>query len=253
VLVALVALAFAAGFLDAVVGMGYGTVLGPLLVVMGYRLPEAVPALLLSQVVAGLVGARFHHANGNASFAPESTHLRVAGVLVAAGLAGGFAGPWVARGVGETVVRAYMGLMITGLGVWLLAGRRPQGFSWRRLVALGALASVNKGLTGGGYGPLVASGQIVSGLDPRAAVAITNLAEAAVSLAAVASYAWWFWGSWRWDLVLAVTCGAVLAAPFGTRTVRRVSAVRLRMLVGSATVCLGFLALLSGRSAALGQ
>lgn len=249
VLALLVALAFAAGFLDTVLGMGYGTVLGPLLVLSGYRLPEAVPALLLSQVVAGMVGARFHHANGNASFSRESQHLRVAAALVAVGFAGGMAGPWVAHGVGETVLRGYMALMIVGIGVWLLVGRQPRGFSWPRLVSVGALASLNKGLTGGGYGPLVASGQMLSGLDPKAAVAVTNLAEAVVSLTAVASYAWWFQGSWRWDLVLAVSCGAVLAVPLGARTVRRVSDLSLRTWVGIATVCLGVLALLSVRSA----
>jgi len=246
VLLLLVGLAFAAGFLDTALGMGYGTVLGPVLLVAGYRLPEVVPALLVSQVVAGLVGARFHHAYGNASFRRDSEHGKVTAVLVAAGLLGGFLGPWVVRGLGEGPVRAYMALMIVALGLWLLTGRTASGFSWRRLVTVGALASVNKGLTGGGYGPLIAGGQIVAGLDPRAAVAITNLAEAVVSLAAVASYAWWFSGAWRWELVLAVTCGAVLAAPLGTRAVRGLDAVRLRGLVGGATVCLGLPALVAG-------
>ncbi len=245
-LLLLVGLAFAAGFLDTVLGMGYGTVLGPLLLVAGYRLPEVVPALLVSQVIAGLVGARFHHAHGNASFRHDSEHLRVAAVLVAAGLLGGLLGPWAARSLGEGPVRAYMAFMIVTLGLWLLTGRTASGCSWGRLVTLGALASVNKGLTGGGYGPLIAGGQMVAGLDPRAAVAITNLAEAVVSLAAVAGYAWWFSGAWRWELVLAVTCGAVLAAPLGTRAVLGLDAVRLRGLVGGATVCLGLLALVAG-------
>lgn len=243
----LVLLAFGAGFLDSALGMGYGTVLGPLLLAAGYRLPEVVPALLLSQVTAGLVGARFHHANGNASFARDSFHLRVAAVLVAAGLAGGLLGPWLAQQVEEELVRTYMAMMIVGLGLWLLVGRTPRDFSWARLVALGALASVNKGLTGGGYGPLIAAGQIVAGLDPKASVAITNLAEAIVSLGAVASYAWWFSASWMWDLVLAVTCGAVLAVPLGARAVRLAGAGRLRGWVATATVSLGLLAFLSGR------
>lgn len=243
----LVLLAFGAGFLDSALGMGYGTVLGPLLLAAGYRLPEVVPALLLSQVTAGLVGARFHHANGNASFARDSFHLRVAAVLVAAGLAGGLLGPWLAQQVEEELVRTYMAMMIVGLGLRLLVGRTPRDFSWARLVALGALASVNKGLTGGGYGPLIAAGQIVAGLDPKASVAITNLAEAIVSLAAVASYAWWFSASWMWDLVLAVTCGAVLAVPLGARAVRLAGAGRLRGWVATATVSLGLLAFLSGR------
>jgi hypothetical protein len=244
-LLLLVALAFGAGFVDTALGMGYGTVLGPLLLAAGYRLPEVVPALLLSQVVAGLVGARFHHANGNASFSRNSGHLQVAAVLVGAGLVGGAAGPWLAGRVPEAAVRIYMGLMIAVLGVWLLLERRTSNFSWGRLVAVGALASVNKGLTGGGYGPLIAGGQIVAGLDPKAAVAITNLAEAVVSLAAVAGYAWWFSGAWRWELVLAVTCGAVLAVPLGARTVRLARAGQLRGLVAGATVCLGLVVLAS--------
>lgn len=244
-LLVLAALAFVAGFLDTVLGMGYGTILGPLLLAMGYRLPEVVPILLVLQVLAGLSGARFHHANGNACFRRSSAHSKVALMLVAAGLAGGVGGPWLARQVGESVVRAYMAAMIVALGVWLLMGRTAQGFSWRRVMALGALASVNKGLTGGGYGPLIAGGRIVSGLDPKAAVAITNLAEAVVSLAAVAGYTWWFPGSRRWDLLLAVTGGAVLAVPLGTRIVGQVSSARLRRWVAGATVCLGLLALVS--------
>jgi uncharacterized membrane protein YfcA len=118
-----------------------------------------------------------------------------------------------------------------------------------RLVALGVVASVNKALTGGGYGPLLAGGQMVAGLNPKAAVAITNLAEAVVSLTALIGYAWWFAASWRWELVLAVTGGAALAAPLGARAVRLVGTELLRTVVGAATVCLGLLALLSVRGA----
>lgn len=246
-LLVLVALAFVAGFLDTVLGMGYGTVLGPLLLAMGYRLPEVVPTLLVSQALAGFVGARFHHANGNACFRRNSVHSKVALMLVVAGLAGGVGGPWLAQQVGERVVRAYMAVMIVALGVLLLIGRTSQGFSWGRVMALGALASVNKGLTGGCYGPLLAGGQMVSGLDPKAAVAITNLAEAVVSLAAVAGYTWWFPGSRRWELLLAVTGGALLAVPLGTRIVGQASSARLRRWVAGATVCLGLVALSSVR------
>jgi uncharacterized membrane protein YfcA len=249
VLSLVVLLAFGAGFLDAVLGMGYGTILAPLLLLFGYRVPELVPALLLSQFAAGLVGARFHHLNGNASFTRGSVHLKVAAVLMGAGLAGGLGGPWLARQVSEPVVRVYMGLMILSLGCWLMVGWRGYRFSWMRLVALGVVASVNKALTGGGYGPLLAGGQMVAGLNPKAAVAITNLAEAVVSLTALIGYAWWFAASWRWELVLAVTGGAALAAPLGARAVRLVGTELLRTVVGAATVCLGLLALLSVRGA----
>jgi len=136
--------------------------------------------------------------------------------------------------------------MIVGLGLWLLLGRPARGFSWARLVVLGALASVNKGLTRGGYGPLVAAGQITAGLNPKAAVAVTILSKAVVSLVAVVSYAWHFPGFWRWDVMLAVTCGAVLAVR-AVRAVRQSRPRRLRGWVATAMVSLGLLALVSGR------
>jgi len=36
-------------------------------------------------------------------------------------------------------------------------GHSPS-FSWKRLIAIGLISSFNKGISGGGYGPLVTGG-----------------------------------------------------------------------------------------------
>ena len=49
-----------------------------------------------------------------------------------------------------------------------------------RLPRLGLWASLNKGLSGGGYGPLVCGGQLLAGMNEKEAIGITSLAEGLV-------------------------------------------------------------------------
>ena len=51
-------------------------------------------------------------------------------------------------------------------------------FSWRKIMGISFLAALNKGISGGGYGPLVMGGQILSGVNAKNAVGITAFAEA---------------------------------------------------------------------------
>ena len=54
-------------------------------------------------------------------------------------------------------------------------------FSWKRIYALSILASFNKVISGGGYGPVMTIGQITSGRDAKESVAVTDLSEAFLS------------------------------------------------------------------------
>ena len=109
------------------------------------------------------------------------------------------------------------------------------------MLLVGAVAAFNKGLSGGGYGPLVTSGQVVSGIDAKKAVAITSLAEALTCLVGLAAYAL-LGKSINWELALPLATGAMLSVPVATLTVRRVSEQTMRVGVGVATCALGLLA-----------
>ena len=54
-------LAFLCEVTDASFGMGYGTILAPLLLIVGYEPAVIVPAILLSQAVGGFTASVFHH------------------------------------------------------------------------------------------------------------------------------------------------------------------------------------------------
>jgi len=57
-----------AEYMDATIGMGYGTTLTPLLLLIGFSPLQIVPSILLSQFIAGIFAATLHHGAGNVSF-----------------------------------------------------------------------------------------------------------------------------------------------------------------------------------------
>ena len=128
-------------------------------------------------------------------------------------------------------------------GVTTLATiRRQLRYRRRHLIALGALAAFNKGLSGGGYGPLVTSGQVVSGLSPKKAVAITSLAESLTCFVGLVAYLL-LHKALDWALAFPLTLGAMLSVPVATLTVRRLPDRALRASVGVATCLLGLFTL----------
>ena len=52
-------------YMDASIGMGYGTTLTPILLIFGFSPLQVVPAVLLGQLVGGAVGGLAHHRLGN--------------------------------------------------------------------------------------------------------------------------------------------------------------------------------------------
>ncbi|WP_229776939.1 hypothetical protein, partial [Alicyclobacillus cellulosilyticus] len=74
------------------------------------------------------------------------------------------------------------------LGVIVILRRSPILFSWRKLGFVSLVAGFNKGMSGGGYGPILTSGQILSGILNKQSVSITALAEGVVSLVGFATF-----------------------------------------------------------------
>jgi uncharacterized membrane protein YfcA len=73
---------------DAAIGMGYGTILTPVLLIVGFDPLQVVPAILISQLIGGLLASFFHHRFRNVNFAIGKKDLKTAillGVLGAAG------------------------------------------------------------------------------------------------------------------------------------------------------------------------
>jgi hypothetical protein len=128
--------------------------------------------------------------------------------------------------------------------ITLLTARRQIRYRRGGILTIGLVAAFNKGLSGGGYGPLVTSGQVVSGVPARQAVAITSMAEALTCAVGLAAYLY-FKSGIDWALTLPLVAGALLSVPLATATVRHLPEASIRRGVGLFTLILG--AILLGR------
>lgn len=96
---------------------------------------------------------------------------------------------------------------------------------------------------GGSYGPLVTAGQIVSGLSPKQAVAITSAAESWTCVIGLVAFLTLHPGL-DWTLAAPLTLGALLSVPIATMTVQCMHEVTLRWSVAALTCVLGITTLI---------
>lgn len=235
----IILLAFFCETVDSTLGMGYGTTLTPLLLLLGYEPAEIVPAVLLSEFITGVMAGLFHQEFGNVSFRRGSLDLKVTGVLTALSVVGVILAVFLAVNLPSWVTKAYIGVLVLVIGIVILATRkRDFKFSWKRIAGLGFLAAFNKGVSGGGYGPVVTGGQVLAGINGRSAVGICSMAEGITSAVGVSVYL--FSGTpFPWLLAPSLLLGALLSTPLSAFLVSRISTNRLTLAIGGVTTVLG--------------
>jgi uncharacterized membrane protein YfcA len=231
-------------YMDASLGMGYGTTLTPLLLVFGFEPLQIVPAVLLSELFTGVASGLMHQRDGNVDFLRDAAARHTTLLLTALSAIGAV----LAVSLAVQISKFWLGLIITAIvmsmGVVILATRHRQlRYRAGAIVAVGAVAAFNKGLSGGGYGPLVTAGQVVSGLPAKRAVAVTSVAEAATCLVGLLAYLV-AGKTIAWHLAVPLTLGALLSVPMATVTIRHLPEHVVRGLVGTLTLLLGLVALL---------
>ncbi|MBU2222259.1 MAG: TSUP family transporter, partial [Candidatus Omnitrophica bacterium] len=125
----------------------------------------------------------------------------------------------------------------------IVTQKKPVRFSWNKIIGLSFLASFNKGISAGGYGPLVMGGQILSGINPKNAVGITAFAEAITCFIGFIIYL--IMGrSIDWKLTSLLIISAVPAVPVAALTVKYLPADKLRFYAGILIIILGVCTLL---------
>jgi len=238
------AIAFACEYFDASVGMGYGTTLSPVLLLFGYQPLQIVPAILISELIASGTAAFAHHSFGNVNFRPGTRDFNVAATLGLCSLVGAVAAVLIAVSIPPIYLKTWIGAVVLLVGILIITNvERAIPFSWWKMVAFGLAASFNKGMSGGGYGPLVTGGQLISGVRSKSAVAITALAEGMTC--GVGALAYYFTkDALDWSLAPPMILAVLCAVPFAALTVRTLETRTLTILIGVATTVLGTVTLL---------
>jgi uncharacterized membrane protein YfcA len=236
-------LAFLSEYLDSGLGMGYGTVLAPIMIILGYDPLRVVPAILISQLFTDIAACFCHHNCGNVDFKLNSKDFKLALVLGLISAIGVIISVLIATKIPKWLLASYIGLLVTFMGVFILATyKKPIPFSFRRLCGVSLLAAFNKGISGGGYGPLVMGGQLISGVNAKSSVGITAFAEAITCFVGFLIYI--ITGKHiDWKLVWMLVIFATLAVPIAAYTVKHVFAEKLKIYVGIFITILGLVTL----------
>lgn len=235
--------AFLSEYLDSGLGMGYGTALAPILIIMGYEPLKVVPAVLISQLFTDIAACIAHHKLYNVDLKPGSQDFKATLTLGIASATGIIIAVMLAVNIPKWLLTLYIGIMVFAMGmIILITIKRPVHFSWNKILGLGLLASFNKGISGGGYGPIVMGGQIISGVHVKNAIGITAFAEAITCLIGFLLYLL-SGKEIDWALTGLLVVSATLAVPVAALTVKHVESVKLKKYVGVLIAILGLLTL----------
>jgi uncharacterized membrane protein YfcA len=231
-------------FVDSSLGMGYGTTLTPMLLLAGFQPLQVVPCVLLSELATGLTAGIMHHRDGNVDLRNDRQAretLLMLSLLSGLGAAGAV---MLAIKVPKVWLNGIIAVIIVSVGIVILATiRRQFQYRKRHMVLVGTIAAFNKGLSGGGYGPLTTAGQVVSGLSSKQAVAITSLAESITCAVGLTAYLILQNGALDLSLAIPMSVGALLSVPLATMTVRLFPEKFMRASVGITTCILGMITL----------
>jgi len=186
-----VAIAMFFEFMDASAGMGFGTALTPLLLVIGFSPKQIVPVVMIQQGIAGLVGAFLHREFENVEWRlkPMSETIKLWLIIAVVGcacVAFSITAIYAWFKVAKIWIQLYVACLLLMMGlISLYQGRRDRPYKPRRMFLFAALAGFNKGIGGGGYGPVVTIGGLIAGVPVKSMLAVTAISEGTVSTFAI--------------------------------------------------------------------
>lgn len=254
----LVLAGFLGELLDSSLGMLYGTILSPVLIIAGYDPLVVVPSILLTQAISGLVAAIGHHRLRNADFSVSNGAIKgreggglinslkksitrdskVVLVVSALGVLASVIAAVVATSIPKAALNTYIGVLVLVMGA-ILVSRSTFRFSWRKILGIGAISAFNKGLSGGGFGPIVTAGQMISGRESKSAIGATTLSEMPICMAGFLAYLLRN-GMSTWALVVFLGIGAIVGAVVGPHITAKLRSEKgVRIGLGIVVLALG--------------
>jgi uncharacterized membrane protein YfcA len=232
-------ISFGSGMIDLSLGMGYGFTVTPLMLLLGFTPIEAVPCVLFSSFVGGAASSFFNHRMHNVDFSWNTRASRVSVFTALVGIIGSFAGVQMSFNLPQRSVGLYIGLLVIVSGVLVLASKDlVSDFSWFKMSIISLIGSINKGLTGSGFGPVITTGAMLAGIDEKESVSIQSLSEASVSLVGFLTYLFMH-KSILYSAVIVMSVGVFIASPIAARVIHRLEGNLMRNMVGVLALIIG--------------
>lgn len=242
IIIVICIITFFCAYIDVAFGMGYGTLMAPILLIMGFDLLVIVPILLISQMFIGFFASIFHQRFKNADFRIRQTDNKSAMIFIIAGMIAMLIAMLLVISVSSQILKVYIGITLIIIGIIIFL-RKEYKFTTKKLILIGGIGAFNKAISGGGFGPIVTSGQIISGYEPKKAVAVTSFSETILSLFGFLLYVL-IQGGIDIFLTLIIILSGMFAAPFGALHAKKLKNKGARLIIGILTVFLGILTII---------
>jgi len=217
-------------FMDAAAGMGFGTAVGALLLMAGFTPLQVVPTIMIEQAICGLIGCFLHREFKNVEwhFKPMSETIKLwllISVLGCAAILISITAIYSIFAVHKVWIKLYVMLTLLLMGVISLfqgVSRSKRKYRPKLMTLFGFLAGFNKGIGGGGFGPVVTVGGVLSGVPVKSQLAVTAISEGTVSTFAVIVWFATLSAGTQIDFILLpsmmiAAIGSGIIAPFAVR------------------------------------
>ena len=224
-----IAVGFAAQLVDGALGMAFGVISNTLLVaVMG------VPPALASQRVH-LVECFTTAVSGISHLLHGNVDKRLFFRLLVPGVIGGLLGAYVLTSIDAAVVKPFVLIYLSGIGVYILIRGLfypPKLRDARFIAPLGLFGGFLDAAGGGGWGPVVTSNLLIQGADPRKVVGTVNTVEFFLTVVVSAAFIWHLGIADVAGATLGLLIGGLLAAPIGAWAAKHFDPKVMLVLVG---------------------
>ena len=216
-------------FMDSAGGMGYGTALTPVLLLAGFDPRQVVPLIMITEAFTGLIAGLVHGEFENVEwqFRPLNEVTKMLTVVAILGMAASAVSISAVYGYFQLHsfwIRLYVAFLLIVMGVCsLMTAKKSHAYKPKWMWAFATIGGFNKGIGGGGYGPVITVGGLLSGIPVKSMVAITSYAEGFTCVFSV--LIWFLWGFTAGMVIdymllpsfVIGTVIAAIAAPYVTR------------------------------------
>ena len=151
------------------------------------------------------------------------------------GMIGGITGAYLLSSLDASVVKPFVLLYLTGIGLYLLV----RGFMYppklkeaKFIAPLGLIGGFLDAAGGGGWGPVVTSNLLIQGAEPRKVVGTVNSAEFFLTMTISATFIYHIGATQLFGATLGLLIGGLLAAPCGAWAAKHFPAKQMLILVG---------------------
>jgi uncharacterized protein len=224
-----IAVGFAAQLVDGALGMAFGVISNTLLVaVVGLPPAQASQKVHLVECFTTAASGISHLLHGNID-------KRLFFSLLIPGVTGGVLGAYVLTSLDANVVKPFVLLYLTAIGLYILARGLlypPELRPAKYIAPLGLVGGFLDAAGGGGWGPVVTSNLLVQGAEPRRVVGTVSAVEFFLTVTVSAAFIYHLGLAQVAGATLGLLIGGILAAPLGAWAAKHFPVKQMMILVG---------------------